>query len=141
MQITVEIYGALHACCHPAFSVGDQVSWQLAQVRNGRGEISFELDDHGTFDGTGVPVAAVAARVVRIQYRDHEPAAKTGAPRGLADGPVPAAVVDTLHVPEGTDFDHDWIVVGLEVADPKSLPPLADWDEGAALPGGAPRGG
>ncbi|MGJ3403148.1 hypothetical protein [Glutamicibacter sp. Je.9.36] len=136
MQITVEIYGALHACCHSAFSVGDHVRWQLAQVRNGRGEISFELDDHGTFDGTGVPVAAVAARVVRIQYRDHGRAAKAG---GLADDPVP--VVDTLHVPEGTDFDHDWIVVGLEIADPKSLPPLADWDEGAPLPGGAPRGG
>lgn len=124
MLISVEIYGALHACCHEEFSVGDQVSWPLAQVRNSRGEITFQLDDHGTFDGTGVPVAAVPARVARIQYRDRVRAGHTGS-SGLA-GEV--RVQDTVQVPAGTAFDHDWIIATLHV-DAQSLPPLADWDE------------
>ncbi|MGO2937434.1 MAG: hypothetical protein ACTICQ_07635 [Glutamicibacter arilaitensis] len=123
MLIRVEIYGGLHACCHEGFSVGDQVRWQLAQVRNSRGAITFELDDHGTFDCTGVPVAAVPALVARIQYRDRVRAGQAGS-SGLADE---VRVQDTVHVPAGTDFDHDWIIATLQV-DARSLPPLADWD-------------
>lgn len=114
MLITVEIYGGLHACCHAAFSVGDEVSWELAQVRNDSGEVKFELNDHDTFEGTGVPVALVDAKVIAITYRDK--------PDGGAE-----IYTETEHVPAGTDFDHAWIITTLEVAG-SSLPPETYWD-------------
>lgn len=116
MLITVETYGGLHACCHPAYGVGDEVSWELAQVRNECGEVAFELDDHGTFDGTGVPVSRVKAKVAAITYRDR--------PREAGGVEV---LTPTEHVPAGTDFDHAWIITTLEVTDPLSLPPVTDW--------------
>ncbi|WP_461635013.1 hypothetical protein, partial [Glutamicibacter soli] len=59
MQIELEIHGALHACCHPGFEVGQQVQWEIARLRHPDGTVVYELNDHDVLSDSGVPVAAV----------------------------------------------------------------------------------
>lgn len=128
MQIELETYGALHACCHPGFEVGQQVQWEIARLRHPDGTVVYELNDHHTLSESGVPVAAVDGTVTEIHYidRHYEPA--IGDPVQLLPTGEPARITPTTSVPAGTDFDHDLIHVTLKLQDPGQLPEICDWD-------------
>ncbi|RKS22816.1 hypothetical protein DFO58_0864 [Arthrobacter sp. AG1021] len=128
MQIELEIYGALHACCHPGFEVGQQVQWEIARLRHPDGTVVYELDDHGTLSASGVPVAAVDGTVTEIHYIDHHYEPAMGAARHLLPTGEPARMTPTSSVPAGTDFDHDLIHATLQLQDPGQLPDICDWD-------------
>ena len=128
MQIELEIHGALHACCHPGFEVGEQVQWEIARLRHPDGTVVCELNDHDTLGESGVPVAAVDCTVTEIHYidRHYEPA--IGDPVQLLPTGEPDRITPTTSVPAGTDFDHDLIHVTVELQDPGQLPEICDWD-------------
>ncbi|MGN0127419.1 DUF6578 domain-containing protein, partial [Glutamicibacter soli] len=128
MQIELEIHGALHACCHPGFEVGQQVQWEIARLRHPDGTVVYELNDHDVLSESGVPVAAVDGTVTEIHYidRHYEPA--IGDPVQLLPTGEPARITPTTSVPAGTDFDHDLIHVTLKLQDPGQLPEICDWD-------------
>ncbi|WP_404285323.1 DUF6578 domain-containing protein [Glutamicibacter arilaitensis] len=128
MQIKVELDGSLHGCCGSAFSTGDTIRWVLGQLRSPNGEISFQLDDHEQLSTSGVPVAPVTARVLAIEYVDRRYVSAVGDPRQMIPADEPPAVTAVVSVPEGADFDHDAILVYLDVADEELLPRVHDWN-------------
>lgn len=128
MQIELEIYGALHACCHPGFEVGQQVQWEIARLRHPDGTVVYELNDHDTLSESGVPVAAVDGTVTEIHYIDRRYEPAIGDPVQLLPTGEPARITSTTSVPAGTDFDHDLIHVTLKLQDPGQLPDICDWD-------------
>ncbi|HJX79678.1 DUF6578 domain-containing protein [Glutamicibacter sp.] len=128
MQIKVNIEGWAHACCGQAFSVGDTIKWEMAQLRSAQGDVRFELNDHDELSASGVPVSLVAARVVSIEFADRDYVAAIGDPHEMVESGQPAKITKASHVPAGTDFAHSAIIVALQVHDPESLPPVHDWD-------------
>ncbi|ALD64103.1 hypothetical protein AFL94_09405 [Arthrobacter sp. LS16] len=128
MQIELDIHGALHACCHPGFSVGQKVHWEIARLRHPEGTVVYELNDHDTLSESGVPVASVHGTVTEIHYIDHHYEPAIGDPGQLLPTGEPARITPTTSVPAGTDFEHDLIHVTLELQDPNHLPQICDWD-------------
>ncbi|HAY43851.1 MAG TPA: hypothetical protein DCY59_10015 [Micrococcaceae bacterium] len=128
MQIKVKIDGWTHACCGSAFSTGDTVEWVMAQLRSPRGEVRFELDDHDQLRDSDVPVNSVRARIVSIELVDRDYVPAIGDPRQMIASEAPARIMEVTHVHAGTDFDHDSIIVSLEVLDRASLPPVHEWN-------------
>jgi len=128
MQSKAQIDGCAPAGCGPAFSTGDTVEWVMAQLRSRRGEVSVELGDHDQLSDSGVPVSSVTARIVSIELVDRHYVAAIGDPRQMIASEEPARITEVIHIPAGTDFDHDSIIVCLDVLDPASLPPVHEWD-------------
>ena len=128
MQIELDIHGALHACCHPGFAVGEKVRWEIARLRHPDGTMACELNDHDTLSESGVPVSWVYGTVVDIHYIDHHYEPAIGDPGQLLPAGEPARITPTTSVPAGTDFNHDLIHVTLELQDPEQLPQICDWD-------------
>lgn len=128
MQIELDISGALHACCHPGFAVGEKVRWEVARLRYPDGTVVYELNDHDTFSESGVPVASVHGTVADIHYIDHHYEPAIGDPGQLLPAGEPARITPTTSVPAGTDFNHELIHVTLELLDPNQLPQIFDWD-------------
>lgn len=128
MQIKVNIEGWAHACCGAAFSTGDTIQWVMARLRSPQGEVRFELDDHDQLSDSGVPVSSVTARVASIELVDRDYVPAIGDPRQMIVSQAPARITEVTHIPAGTDFDHDSIIVTLDVFDPASLPPVHEWN-------------
>lgn len=128
MQIELEIHGALHACCHPGFEVGQQVQWEIARLRHPDGTVVYELNDHDVLSDSGVPVAGVHGTVKEIHYIDRRYEPAIGDPVQLLPTGEPARITPTTSVPAGTDFDHDLIHVTLKLQDPGQMPEICDWD-------------
>ncbi|WP_190263609.1 hypothetical protein [Glutamicibacter nicotianae] len=128
MQIELDISGALHACCHPGFAVGEKVLWEIARLRYPDGTVVYELNDHDTFSESGMPVSPVHGIVADIHYIDHHYEPAIGDPGVLQPSGEPARITPTTSVPAGTDFNHDLIHVILELLDPNQLPQICDWD-------------
>ncbi|MBM7768611.1 hypothetical protein [Glutamicibacter nicotianae] len=134
MQIELDISGALHACCHPGFAVGEKVRWEFARLRYPDGTVVYELNDHDTFSESGVPVSPVHGIVADIHYIDHHYEPAIGDPGVLLPSGEPARITPTTSVPAGTDFNHDLIHVTLELLDPNQLPQICDWDPQLGCP-------